>query len=96
MAKIYVVIHFSCQFLKLKDANAKKEQHKFNGIFAQRIDTFQDSFAEAYNRKGRSFLEGQSFILSSVSCSSQGQNVINMVSLLTLAFLTQSRYLFSK
>ena len=50
--KIYVVIQFSCQFMKSKDANAKKEQHKFNDIFALRIDTFQDSFAEAYNRNG--------------------------------------------
>ena len=38
--------------MKSKDANAKKEQHKFNDIFALRIDTFQDSFAEAYNRNG--------------------------------------------
>ena len=64
--KIYVVIQFSCQFMKSKDADAKKEQHKLNSIFALKIDTFQNSFAKAYNRKGRSFLEGQSCILSSV------------------------------
>ena len=75
--KIYVVIQFSCQFMKSKDANAKKEQH-FNGIFALRIDTFQD-LRPIIEKEGL-FLEGQSFI-SSLQCSSQGQNVINMVSL---------------
>ena len=65
--------------MKSKDANAKKEWH-FNGIFALRIDTFQD-LRPIIEKEGL-FLEGQSFILS-LQCSSQGQNVINMVSLLT-------------